>query len=882
MKKILFSSLIVALSFALFAKPVSQESAQLIAIKWYKHITSGKANDFTVKEAFAALYEGATAYYTFVFNAGGFVMVAADDAVIPVLGYSVDSRFDKNYIPLNASEWFASYEKEINHIIDSKLDNSTTVKEWDAILNENFSKSIEAVSPLCATTWDQGDPYNLLCPPPTGTHSYTGCAATAMAQIMKKWNYPNTGNGSHSYSHPNYGTLTANFGATSYQWGNMINSYYSGGTTAQKQAVATIMYHCGVSIDMDYSPSGSGTISQLVPGAFINYFKYSSTVAIKYKANFTAANWINLLKLELDGGRPMYYSGTDGSSGHAFVCDGYNNSDLFHFNWGYSGWADGYYAMGSLNPGSLSYNMDNTAVIGIKPIDNNVPVANFSADNTTPAIAAPVNFTDLSTNNPTSWSWIFDGGTPSISNIQNPSGVTFSTSGYHTITLTATNSYGSDTKVMSSYINVGGTPSAWTKQNTGFTTAYRGIDQICIVSPLIVWAKAYDGTNLSNPVKEFSKTTNGGTTWVPGTIAFTNDVNYGVANMYAVSDLIAFAAMYPTGANGGVIAKTVNGGTTWSVTASPDFSASWLNLVHFFNTNDGVCMGDPSGTDFVIYTTANGGASWTAVPAANIPNANTGEAGTVDFCDAVGNTIWFGTTAGRIFKSIDKGLHWAVSSTGFTNQTNVRFKDASIGFALLGAAPYTVKKTIDGGATWTAFTPTGYFVKMPHLDYIPGTASMWVNVSAGPGKGSSYSLTDCSSFLNIDTGSVQYTCVSFYNQATGWAGGFNASAIDGGIYKWNNTVITSIENTVIAAENSITIYPVPANDIINIAFGKTESDKATVSIYDLTGKLIKTENIRVLSNDIVQIDISREKRGLLFITVQNGNSITTKKILLIK
>ncbi|MBI4648032.1 MAG: hypothetical protein HY738_15970, partial [Bacteroidia bacterium] len=268
------------------------------------------------------------------------------------------------------------------------------------------------------------------------------------------------------------------------------------------------------------------------------------------------------------------------------------------------------------------------------------------------------------------------------------------------------------------------------------------------------------------------------------TISFTGSTNYIVSNIFAFSADTAFVCMGPLTGTGGVIAKTTDGGLTWSTANSPAFTNSWANFIHFFNANDGVCMGDPTGDnqDFVIYTTTNGGASWTQVIGANIPNASGAECGTINFYDAFKNTLWFGTTIGRVFKSTDKGLTWTVSSTGLSYQTDVRFKEANTGFAILRRPPYTMKKTTDGGTTWNAITPSGYFVKQPFIDFIPGTA-MWVDVSNGPNRGSSYSIDDCNSFIDIDTGSVQYTCVSFYDINTGWAGGYNSNSTDGGIWK---------------------------------------------------------------------------------------------------
>lgn len=781
-KKLLFTLSFILIGLFVFAKPVTLDYAKNVATKWYKHYSSYRTSDFTISNTYVSTYEGTTTFYTISFTDGGFVLVSADDATLPILGYSSDGSIDMANLPANVAYWLNGYSKQIKNIVDANLSNSSTIQNWDNILRENFERSTQSIAPICSTKWDQSAPYNLQCP--SGT--YTGCVATAMAQIMKKWNYPITGNGSHSYTHATYGVLSADFGSTTYDWANMLNVYpWSGGTQVSKDAVAKIMSHCGIGVDMGYGTSGSGAFSWTVPGTLINYFRYQPTAEIKYLADFSTANWITMIKAELDANRPCYYSGTDGSAGHAFVCDGYNSSNQFHFNWGWSGMSDGYFAIGALNPSGSTFNLDNGVIVRIRPLDAAVPIANFSVSSVIPAVGANVDFTNTSTGNPTAWSWVFDGGTPATSNLQTPPSVTFATAGNHLVSLTVSNASGTDTKTSESLINVGGAPSVWTKQNTGFTTASRGIDQIFIVDPQVVWAKAYDGANPTGYIREFTKTTNGGTTWTPGSISFTNSTTYGVANLFAHSDAIAYAAMFPTGANGGAIAKTTDGGLTWNITGSPDYSTSWLNWVHFFNANDGVCMGDPSATGYVIYTTNNGGTSWTRVPAANIPVNTSNETGIVNFYDAVDNTIWFGTSLGRVYKSLDKGIHWTVTETGVgAGQANVSFKDQNVGFVILSIAPYTVKKTTDGGATWSAYAPTGFFVKSPTMAYLPGTTSMWVDVASGPNKGSSYSLDDGNTWLNIDTGSVQYTDLAFFDLKTGWAGSFNTSATDGGIYKW--------------------------------------------------------------------------------------------------
>ncbi len=800
MKKLLFTLLILATGLYLLAAPVKPETAKKAAINCFNHYAPEKNSSIT--DIITYTKDNITTFYVFIFGENGFVIISADDAVKPLLGYSTDNPFAKGNKSPSAESWLERYNKEIKYIIDNNFDNSLTKGEWDKVLSNKFNESKLAVNPLLTTTWNQDCYYNLLCPAATGGpcgRVYAGCVATAMAQIMKFWNSPTTGNGSHSYTHPTYGLQQANFGTTTYAWGSMPNNLSSSSTTTQKNAVATLIYHCGVAVDMDYDPNGSGAYSQVVPSALVNYFKYKNTAQIKYQQNYTLTNWQNLLKTELDAGRPIEYSGSDNSyGGHAFVCDGYNSSNYFHFNWGWSGYDNGFFAIGSLNPTGYQFNQDNSAIIGIEP--------------------------------------------------------------------TSTSS-----------------PSAWTLQNTGFATASRGIDQICIVNANVVWAKAYDGTSPTNYIREFTKTTNGGTTWVPGTITFTNSTNYGCANIYALSDQVAYACMFPISGTGGCIVKTTNGGSTWTQQTSATFASSWANFVHFFNSNDGVAMGDPtaSGGDFCIYTTSNGGSTWTQLAAANIPNATGAECGIVNFYDAVDNTIWFGTDAGNIYKSTNKGASWTKTSTGLgAVQAYPVFKNANVGLMISAVSPYTVRKTIDGGGTWSTLNPTGYFVKYPHIDFVPGSTSMWVNVSSGPNIGSSYSLNDCASFLDIDTGSVQYTTVKFLNINTGWAGGFNTNATTGGIYKWQNIVVNDDE--VNMEQEDVLIYPNPISDYFNIEFPIFSNDIATINIYNFLGELITTKTFDTGKNNLFRTDLSNYNSGIYIINILSKNLNITKKILVVK
>jgi PKD repeat protein len=883
MKKVILTLLVVIFGFWLQAAPVSLETAQNVAVGFYQHYAD-KSTDYTISDVITKQKDGITTFYIFIFQSGGFVMVAADDAVIPVIGYSVSEPFDVNNIPINAQDWFEQYSDQIKAIIDQQVDNTATKKEWTKILTGQFNDSKLTVNPLCSTLWDQSYPFNNSCP----GGSYTGCVATAMAQVMKKWNYPTTGIGSHSYTDATYGVQTVNFASGTYDWANMKDDY-STSTATQRAAVAKLMYHCGVSVNMQYSTSGSGAYSMDVPDALIDHFGYASTAEIKYKSNFTNANWITLLKTELDAGRPIFYSGDDGSSGHAFVFDGYNASSQFHVNWGWSGSSNGYFTVGSLNPSGYTFNLDNAAVIRIHP-PSSAPVADFTGSTTTPAVGGTVNYTDLSTGSPTSWTWAFEGGSPASYTGQTPGAVTYSTAGHYQVSLTVSNGSGTDTKTVARYINVGGTPSAWLKQNSGFAKANRGIENIFIVDPNVVWAAAYNGVSSTNPIQEYTKTVNGGTTWTPGSVTFTGSEGYGIANFHAFSDQICYACMFPSAANGGFIVKTIDGGTTWTKQTTADFSTSWADFVYFFNTNDGVCVGDPSTSpnEYMIYTTNNGGTTWSRVASANIPNPATTETAIVNLFDAVGNTIWFGTSGGRVYKSADKGATWTVSASGLGTgvQITPTFKDASTG-VVVGISSTTnsyagMKKTVNGGTSWSTITPTGFFVKYPHFDFIPGTTASWVNVGAGPNNiGSSYSLDDCSTFVNIDTGSVQYTCVTMYDSYTGWAGGFNTSSTDGGIYKWQNPITTGIDNPS-SGNSDVRIYPNPTRDIINIEFSIFASEAVQVGVYNIMGEKVFSQDFDPTYDNMLQLDLSGKVPGIYLVVVKDGSSVTTKRISLIR
>jgi len=362
---------LMAFAIQVQARPVDRERAHQMALNFMNAngLRSAQLNDVTTAAGFSNIY---------VFTAeDGFVLMSADDCMPPILAYSLNGAFDFENMPDNKRAWIEEYSQIIQSAIDQHQDADPEIaQQWRDLAEGNNSRNARyvVVEPMTQTHWNQSDPYNLLCP----SNSVTGCVATAMAQVMKYWNYPHHGIGSHSYTHPTYGVLSADFQSTIYDWANMLNNYNGSSNSTQNMAVATLMYHCGVSVDMEYSPTGSGAVTAKVANALKAYFNYSNETQHLDRASYSDDEWIALLKADLDQGRPVLYHGSGNGGGHAFVFDGYNSDNYFHVNWGWGGYCDEYYVVNNLNPGpggigsgSLGvYNDFQGAVVGIHPSES--------------------------------------------------------------------------------------------------------------------------------------------------------------------------------------------------------------------------------------------------------------------------------------------------------------------------------------------------------------------------------------------------------------------------------------------------------------------------------------------------------------------------------
>lgn len=308
----------------------------------------------------------------YIYNIGtqGFVIISSNTVLPPVLAWSDQGGFpDLEDAPENFASWIAHYSEMIDFAIAHGIQPDAQVqRQWDEAAQGIFgTRDTQTVDPLVSTRWNQDCYYNEYCPETNGGwwwggpcgHCYAGCVATAMAQVMKYWDYPETGFGSHSYVHSEYGEQSANFGATTYHWDDMPVEIYG-----HNDAVATLLYHCGVSVDMNYSGSGSGAMSIDVETAMRSYFGYCGA-KYRQKSSYSDESWIAMLKAELDQSHPIYYSGSNGDSGHAFVCDGYDSNNLMHFNFGWSGSGDGFYSTYDVN----GFNQGQAVVSNVFPMN---------------------------------------------------------------------------------------------------------------------------------------------------------------------------------------------------------------------------------------------------------------------------------------------------------------------------------------------------------------------------------------------------------------------------------------------------------------------------------------------------------------------------------
>lgn len=293
---------------------------------------------------------------------GGYAIISGTEKTRPVLAYSLEKSFPSDLeLPCNVNYWLSRYAVQVEFIKNHDLIDEDAALLWSKYSDPNFIvkvmlRSESSVEPLLRSNWNQPWPYNGMCPSdPQGSHGHcvTGCVATAMGQLLYYYRFPDHGMGSYAYYHPDYDTIAANFDTTYYRWNEMTSSAIS-----QNDAIAELLFHQGASVDMDYGPASSGMWNHKAAYSLRNHFRMGPETVYYFRDSITL-DWDSILIANLDQKKPLYYAGWAGvgsESGHAFVCDGYDASDYFHFNWGWGGSYDGYFYLDNLSPGGSNFN----------------------------------------------------------------------------------------------------------------------------------------------------------------------------------------------------------------------------------------------------------------------------------------------------------------------------------------------------------------------------------------------------------------------------------------------------------------------------------------------------------------------------------------------
>ena len=412
-----------------------------MARKVAENIIVERSNNNSIKNFIVDTANGVDNFYIFNLEPSGFVIVSANENIIPILGYSFNKNLDLNNLPIQLNKVLNSYRENILYVLNNNIQHNESIKNlWFKYLGDfELENRIREVSPLITAMWNQGGEWNNLCP----EDAYVGCVAVAMAQVMYYWGHPTTGSGYSSYYHEMYGPLSVNFSDFNYDFSNMEDEI----ATYDSQL---LLYHSGIAVNMDYSPWGSGaSVCWEGPSsqdALIENFNYVEESGCDTKINYTDDQWFDLLVNQLDNGWPIIYRayGENDGPGHAWNIDGYQEGGYLHCNWGWGGSSNGYFYFNNLNGGGYNFVENQAALINILPqgFENPMALFEFEIDDLS------VDFFDLSELiNETEiieWNWNF--GDENNSSEPSPTH-TYNNYGEYEVSLIVTNTYGLDSDV---------------------------------------------------------------------------------------------------------------------------------------------------------------------------------------------------------------------------------------------------------------------------------------------------------------------------------------------------------------------------------------------------------------------------------------------------
>lgn len=843
MKSILLTILFMAIAILSLAGDVTLSQALSVA---KTHFATEKRISITVVEVTLASQKNYintdgsihTAYYVLNVNQNqGFVIVSGDDKTIPVLGYTDEGVYNAQNLPNGLKKLMFSYAKEVKNIANDVHISSTSVirSQWQDLTNgvvlENRASS---VSPLITTEWSQSSGgYNTFCP--TGTP--VGCVATATSQIMKYHNHPAQGNGTHSYNHTDFGTLSANFGATTYDWTNMPNSLSGSPTQIQKEAIAKLMYHVGVSIDMNYSPGSSGAFSRLVPDALKNYFSYDNSAQFIKRSFYSLTAWKNKIKTELDLARPVYHSGfcANPQAGHAFVMDGYDTDDKFHLNWGWGGYADGYFEVNNLNPGSTyTFNDTQSAIIKIKPLENNVDVRMFgdiTVSSTTIPYNAPFNVVaDIANYGNITYSGsvkasLFDLNDVFVGNVELLTNINIASNDYASLTFSST---GMNTPPGNYKLGI-------YVQNTANSTWMLATAD-GFTNPLGV------SVNGSNPQGLLS---NGNILVNPDPIEKDQpfQLEFDVLNNSAL-DFNGEISMDLHELNGDWITE-VQGGT-YSILANAS--------EHIVYNNPGI-DNDPGSYKMVIWHKPNGG-SWEIIADGSYPNSLTVDVVGLNFSADIPDMYENNNTEADAY---EVPMSWIQDEFTFLSSTsNIHSVTAD------SNDYYTLE--LEAGYDYQVYTrvhdnyssQTGMYTN--DVVFKVNDGSSWSNFY-DDGEMDSITINNVTATQNLIVNVVPF----FYN---------DLGSYDLEVYVKRTGVVSVSENL----KYNFSFYPNPASSVLNIDFKDNEVTEITLT--SVQGQLINKYN-DVKGNNY-QLDLSSLAEGIYYVNLYSGVNVVTERINVVK
>ena len=359
------------------ANPVDVTTAKSLGVKFMKTNTAIKSE--AAELTYTAYAEnGQAAFYVFALQPRGFVIVSADDRAKPILGYSTESNFTPQ-LPDGLMTFFDNYKAGFSQMFANNDERTAeAVADWTSLEKTGrlaASKTDRSVEPLLASIWNQTDLYNNMAPEDPSSvysgHCKSGCVANTMSQIMRYWEWPRSGTGSHGYNassyYGNYGWQEANFENATYRFELMPDFLDFASPQSEVDATALLEYHAGVSVDMGYGPNASGAYSEEVGPAMLDHFRYSNDYQHLYQDE--SYFWEEDLMYNLDAGMPLYYASSGPDGGHAYVVDGYDEDGLFHLNWGWAGFDNGYYAINSFYLTFYSFPWYHNAIFNLHPVD---------------------------------------------------------------------------------------------------------------------------------------------------------------------------------------------------------------------------------------------------------------------------------------------------------------------------------------------------------------------------------------------------------------------------------------------------------------------------------------------------------------------------------